>query len=123
MVSILQQSALTSGLQGIQVCQGTPTINHLLFTDDNLIFYKASKATSQQLLENLHKYERALGQLINMDKTKMVFNHNVQQIVKDEISALWETTESQQYEKYLGVPLIIGRSKKWTFLKIKARIW
>lgn len=51
----------------------------------------------------------------------MVFSHNVQGRVKDEISVLWRTRGSHQYEKYLGLPPIIGRSKRWAFSKIKLR--
>lgn len=95
LVSLLNQSALNNGLRGIQVHRGTPIINHLLFTDDSIIFCKANKANSQSLLEILYKYERASGQLINIEKTKKVFSQSIKEVAKAKILALWRTSESQ----------------------------
>lgn len=48
-------------LEGIWVCRGAPTINHLQFVDDSLTFYKANSSTSLRLLDFLNTYARAFG--------------------------------------------------------------
>lgn len=37
--------------------------------------------------------------------------------------SIWSNTISQQYEKYLDVPLFIERSKKRAFLEIMNWMW
>lgn len=70
LISLLQKSANNSGLQGIQVCRGALIINHLLFTDDSLIICKARKSDFEQLLQILHKYERAWDNSLIWKKPK-----------------------------------------------------
>lgn len=36
---------------------------------------------------------------------------------------MWGRGHHKQYEKYLGLPPIIGRSKKKAFAEIKAKVW
>lgn len=75
-------------LLGIRVCRGTPVINHLLFADDTLIFYKATLNASNHLLKILSEYALASGQGINHDKTTMVFSRNVKKDTRVKISAI-----------------------------------
>lgn len=85
-------------------------INHLLFADDSFNFCKANSSESQKLLNLLENYANALGQRINTGKTIMIFSWNVKERDKTEIIALWETSNQQNYDKYLGLPPIIERS-------------
>lgn len=42
----------------------------------------------------------------------MVFSGNVRVSAREEIMTLWGATQSHQYEKYLGLPPFIRRSRK-----------
>lgn len=75
-MSLLNKAATTKDLKGIRVCRGAPFVNHLLFTDDSLIFCKAISSTSQKLLDILQVYAKALSQCINKEKTTMVLSNN-----------------------------------------------
>lgn len=99
-MSLLENLAINSGLRGIKVCLHAPSIKHLLFTDDSLIFCKASRSSSQQLLNILKIYTLASGQYINVKKTITVFNQNVRENIKGEIMSRLGTRDTQQYEKY-----------------------
>lgn len=50
-------------LQDVQVCPATPSIHHLLFTDDSLLFGVASVEECGHIKSVLFDYERALSQL------------------------------------------------------------
>lgn len=68
------------------------------------------------------KYEEALGHYINSDKTTMVYSRNTPTHIRYEVIALWSNGTLQQYEKYLGLPSIIGRAKRKA-LEINYRVW
>lgn len=61
-------------LQGIRVARGSPRINHLLFADDTMFFCQASKDCCESLLQLLHDYEKASGQMINKTKSSITFS-------------------------------------------------
>lgn len=46
LVSLLRQADLEGNLRGIWVCRGALPINHLLFVNDSLIFYKVERNSS-----------------------------------------------------------------------------
>ncbi|XP_042965942.1 uncharacterized protein LOC122299620 [Carya illinoinensis] len=123
LVSMLKQAALNSMIPGIRICRGAPTINHLLFADDSVIFCKADVQTNLELQRILKRYELASGQKLNMDKTSMVFSSNVSSPMQEEIRNMWGGSAIQQYEKYLGLPPMISRKKANAFSDIKSRVW
>lgn len=98
-------------------------INHLLFANDSLIFYKASKGVSDQLLSIIQNYALTSRKCINTNKTQMVFTKNVFEVERTEIRAIWGVRGSHLYKRYLGLPPIIRRSRRCTFSKIKANLW
>lgn len=57
---------------GLSVCNGAPTISHLMFADDTLIFCKANKHSAQSIRDVLGFYERASGQIINSQKSSIL---------------------------------------------------
>ena len=50
------------GIQGIQIAQTAPKINHLLFADESLLFFKAVACNARAVQESLSKYCEASGQ-------------------------------------------------------------
>ncbi|KAF5458601.1 hypothetical protein F2P56_022622 [Juglans regia] len=98
-----------------------PNINHLPFADDSVIFYRANVEENKRVQKLLEKYEVVSGQRINKEKTAMVFSDNVRAEILSETKQLWSHSEVQQYEKYLGLPSIVGRSKQRAFQSIKRR--
>ncbi|KAL0285142.1 UNVERIFIED_CONTAM: putative mitochondrial protein, partial [Sesamum angustifolium] len=61
--SLLLQLAEREGrIQGVSVCRTAPSISHLLFADDTLIFCRASLESTQVVLNVLEVYRQASGQ-------------------------------------------------------------
>jgi hypothetical protein len=65
---LLKQSHKSSYLHGLKVAPTTPIVNHLLFSDDSLLFIKASVEGATEVNEVMENYCNALGQRINLNK-------------------------------------------------------
>ena len=59
---------------------------------------------------------------INVDKLGVFFNPNSSKEEVREIKLLWGVNDFVQYEKYLGLPSIVGRNKKQIFHSIYDRV-
>jgi hypothetical protein len=68
-------------------------------------------------------YEEASGQLLNREKTGLFFSRNTKADIRSFISQSLGVSSTAHYEKYLGLPSLIGRSRVSTFNGIKERIW
>ena len=68
---------------------------------------------------NVHKilaeYEEVLGQKINKQKTSLFFSKSTKVDVKEEIKNMLGVNEIRSYERYLGLPSLVGRGKKASF--------
>ena len=97
-------------------------ITHLFFADDSLLFCKASRQECQKLIEILELYEAALGQKINADKSLVSFSHNAPSGLKNEVLDILGPMQDQRHSKYLGLLLIIGKSRKEIFAEVKEKV-
>jgi hypothetical protein len=101
------------------VCQGAPRINHLFFADDSLILMRACKGDVQELRRVLQVYERASGQMINREKSVVLFSPNTAPVDKDDVRQALNIVQEAKSERYLGLPVAIGKSRKKAFEYIK----
>jgi hypothetical protein len=70
---LLKSRNQLSALNGIRVAPSAPTISHLLFADDSLLFFKADGASARAVKDVLSIYCQASGQQINMEKSSIHF--------------------------------------------------
>ena len=74
-------------------------------------------------LENiLETYEHASRQKLNKEKTSLFFSHKTSQDIQDNIKHCFGVDVIKQHETYLGLPSLVGRSKKNTFRALKGRL-
>ena len=99
-------------LRGFLVCKNGPQILHLFFTDDSLIFCPAKMGDVQTIQSALALYERASRQKINHTKTNLFFGKFVLESTKIDLKNFLGVPEIKEYEKYLGLPAMVGRKKK-----------
>ena len=71
----------------------------------------------------LEVYGKCSGQQINKNKTTIFFSKSTSEETKNQIKTSLDVPEIVQYEKYLGLPSLIGRHKKASFNFIKERVW
>ena len=60
--------------------------------------------------------------MINRDKTTLFFSKNTPKHMRITIQQLWGVQGTINFEKYLGLPAIVGKSKQQTFSGLKELI-
>lgn len=122
--SLLQQAGKVGGLTGVPISIGIIRILHLLFADDSLVFCRANlRNGGKSMIEILSLHEHASGQQVNQGKTAVFFSRNTCREDRTTILQGSGVCPVQQYESYLGLPALIGRSRVSTFNVLKDRIW
>ena len=109
-------------IKGFSLCKRGPTLTHMLFADDNLLFCRATSEECAKVLNILEAYEQASGQKVNKNKTAIFFSKSTSETTKQAIQATMGHQKITQYE-YLGLPSLIGRGKKESFSYIKEKVW
>ncbi len=120
---LIRKATLQGNIHGVSLCPRGPKITNLFFADDSLLFCKASILECQKIQEILATYEKASGQQLNRAKTTLFFSRNTPQATQEEIKDILGVPSIQQYEKYLGLPSLVGKEKITCFSQIKERIW
>ena len=110
-------------IEGFALCCSGPKISHLFFADDSLLFCRARLGDVVAIQALLGLYEKASGQVINSTKTTLFFSKKVLDVTKESIKNLLGVAEIKEYEKYLGLPAVVGRNKKASLNYIKDRVW
>jgi ribonuclease HI len=108
---------------GLPITRGGTKLNHLFFADDSLLFCKATETELKGLLDILDFYEQASGQQLNKEKTAIFFSRNTKTDVRVNLSHFIGVPPTQNYETYLGLPALVGRSRFRSFEGLKGRIW
>ena len=83
---------------------------------------RARASDAQELGRILEVYERASGQVINKDKSTITFSPNTDQRVKDHMRTTLLILEVATSERYLGLSVSVGKSRKNTFEYIKKKM-
>lgn len=108
---------------GVAISRGGTRINHLLFADDSVIFGRASNAEMKRIQGLLDIYGKASGQCLNKKKTTIFFSSNTPWEARTQIQQGAGVASCSSYEKYLGLPAVMGRSRYYTFRCLKERVW
>lgn len=100
-----------------------PTISHLFFTNDNLVFSKATTTECNHLKELFDLYSNAFGQVINFQKSSLFFSLNTLWNIREAINHIFNLFVISHHEQYLGLPSMLGRSKILFFNTLKTWLW
>ena len=109
---LIKKAELQGGFHGYSLCRRGSKLTHLLFADDSLIFCRSTMEECHKVLDLLYKYEEASGQKANRSKTSLFFSNFVPKEVKHGINVKLGVPEIRNYEKYLGLPSLVGKRKK-----------
>ena len=72
-------------------------------------------------MDVLTQYKKASGQVINCQKTALFFSRNTRWEVQENIRSMFGAQIMTNCEKYLGLPMIGGRSKVSTFKDLQEK--
>lgn len=120
--SLMKQALERREISGLKISRNGPPITHLLFADDSLLFCKAKEEEVTTIRSILHKYEKASGQQVNLEKSTAFMSRNTHALVKDQIMQSMKDIQLVKQGNYLGLPLVIGRSKKQVLSFIKEKV-
>nr|XP_027123998.1 uncharacterized protein LOC113740655 [Coffea arabica] len=90
--------------------------------DDSLIFCKANTKQTEELRRILVAYEKSSGQLINLEKSSVFFSKNMDHGKKLEVCCRLGNIQMVNQGKYLGLPMVITRTKDQIFGFIRDNI-
>ena len=110
-------------INGFSLHRGGPKISHLFFANDSLLFCYAKVEEVKSIQTILKVYEKTSGQQINTEKTTLFFGKAVREETKNSIKLLLDVPEIKHYEKYLGLPAVVGKNRRASLNYIKDRVW
>lgn len=88
-----------------------PTVSHLLFADDSMIFLEVDPLVCSNFKTLAACFSDASGLDINVQKSNLYFLANSSPVLKEKIKGILEMVEMEPKAKYLGLPTVWGRSK------------
>ena len=100
-----------------------PLVSHLLFADDNLLFFKSDRVSAEEVKDILQVYCEASGQQVNMDKSSIHFAKGCPGSLREEIKGILGVDNEALCEKYLGMPTDVGSSSNGAFKYLKDWVW
>ncbi|XP_060960814.1 uncharacterized protein LOC133031346 [Cannabis sativa] len=109
---LLQYEEQFRRLKGLVVSRRAPSITHLLFIDDSLLFCQANERSCGAIKRGLDIYHRTSGQELNADKFVMYFLLNTSTVTKYSFQQILGIPISECHEKYLGLPAYSVKDKK-----------
>jgi hypothetical protein len=71
---LIQHQVAKGELRELHVCRRAPSISHLLFADDTLLFMEANRSQTEVINKILRCYELNTAQLINPMKCSIMFD-------------------------------------------------
>ena len=116
---LIQGAVREDKIRGFSLCRNGPRISHLFFADDTLLFCRAKMGYHLELQDILYLYEQASGQQVNRGKMTIFFSKAVSVEKREELSHFLRVSEDKEYEKYLGLPSVVGRNKEASLNYIK----
>lgn len=119
----IKKAAEERKVSGCKIHIQAPAVTHLLFADDSFLFCKANMDEVKEVKAILRKYEMQSGQAINFQKSGIYFSANVRVDKQEEIKNTLQVHHDLSAGRYLGLPSLIGRSKKQVFNFLKDRLW
>ncbi|XP_021723977.1 uncharacterized protein LOC110691367 [Chenopodium quinoa] len=120
---LLRQAEERGSLRGVRIAPLAPSINHLLFADDCIIFSRASLIDVSAIQDVLSLYEGSSGQKGNFDKTTVSFSKGVAQGRCVDLASKLGVKLVDMHDRYLGLPTVVGRSKKVITKGVKEKLW
>ena len=120
---LLLREERRGSLKGIQMGRNAPSIIHLLFADDLLLFAKATLSEATILNDCLDKYMALSRQKVNKAKSSVHFSKNFRRQAILTILDHLRLKKLPPKAKHLGLPLLIPRDRGRVVEEIKIKFF
>lgn len=122
-LSLMINKAIKMGeLEGFKLARDAPSLTHLMFADDALLFTEANLREVYKMLNILNVYSKNSGQRINVTKSGVIFGKYVEPRIRSNMEQIIHMQHWDNPGKYLGLPVEWGRSKVSGLTWIKERV-
>ncbi|KAL2931509.1 LINE-1 retrotransposable element ORF2 protein [Bienertia sinuspersici] len=98
----LQRLEETRSITGVKVSRQSPSISHLFFADDSLFTFQATTQSCSTMRQFFSDFGKYTGEIINFDKSLVLFSPNTPTTVRDQCKAHLGTQVGDAVGKYLG---------------------
>lgn len=120
--NLLDNAENNGRIHGCKISSTAPEVSHLLFADDAFLFFKATAEEASYIKSILEDYAAMSGQEINYQKSGIMFSSNVRIDKQVQLAAILGVHNDISNSHYLGLPSLVGRSKKRVFGYVKDRV-
>ncbi|XP_012847426.1 PREDICTED: uncharacterized protein LOC105967373 [Erythranthe guttata] len=120
--ALIKQEERCGNIAGLAVCKEAPSISHLLFADDTIIFCNANVYSAACVKKILRVYEEASGQMVNYQKSSIVFSKTTTEENINLICSELPMEVVDNHDRYLGLPSTLGKSKREAFANLRDRV-
>ncbi|KAF7815286.1 LINE-1 reverse transcriptase isogeny [Senna tora] len=104
--NVLSNHLITSqndrSIQGIKIARGAPSINHLMYSDDILLFFRADKTTCDKVNKLLHQFGELAGLWMNNQKSEVKFSPNITEEGAQVLTRILNCQRVDHWGRYLG---------------------
>ncbi|XP_062021223.1 uncharacterized protein LOC133737733 [Rosa rugosa] len=121
--ALIRKAEREQQIHGVAIARGAPSVSHLFYADDSLLFCDATVTDCMALKNIFSTYEAASGQKINKDKSAICFSPKSPAAIKEACSAILDMQVVPCHERYLGLPTVTGKDKKKLFQSLPDRVW
>uniref|UniRef100_A0A803NTT8 Reverse transcriptase domain-containing protein n=1 Tax=Cannabis sativa TaxID=3483 RepID=A0A803NTT8_CANSA len=118
---LISQAEGQGRIHGIKIARDAPSVSHLMFADDTILFTRANVREASEIMKCLSTYEAWSGQTCSKTKSSVLFSQNT--VRKAEVLQALGIDHVNGQEKHLGNPFVFKRrkSEEYQFLKNNMR--
>lgn len=113
--AIVLQEIVHSMHKSVKVSLNGLWVSHLFFTDDVLLFTKASRSQARVVANLFDNFSKALGLKVNLAKSRAYYSSGVPRTKIEKCTSISHIRSTLALDKYLGFAILKGRVKKADF--------
>lgn len=109
-------------MKKVKASRSGPRVSHLLFANGCILFSEATSRGATLLKGILREYRICSGQCVNFKKSTIFFSKNTSAKDRRAVVNILGVRSSNDPERYLGLPNMVGRKKRESFQNLKYRL-